>query len=255
VGAQAPAVSAAAPRLAAADMQTFLEKARIVRRQDAGDGVTGSLRVTLSDGSLTHDAHVQTVDEAATVYRTQSSVELNFRDSYRYNIAAYRIAQLIGLETVPMSVKRYIDGKEAAVTWWLDDVLMDERRRLKAGARGPDPRRTATQLQVMRVFDELIQNRDRNQGNIVWTRDWTLWLIDHTRAFRLEEKLRKPQTLTRCPRAMFDGMKRLTDASIESATEDFLTSAERRALLARRDLIVKLYEGRIARLGEAAVLF
>ena len=37
----------------------------------------------------------------------------------------------------------------------------------------------------MRIWDELIQNRDRNQGNILWTHDWTLWLIDHTRAFRL----------------------------------------------------------------------
>ena len=39
------------------------------------------------------------------------------------------------------------------------------------------------QLQVVRVFDELIQNRDRNQGNILWTSDWKMWLIDHTRAF------------------------------------------------------------------------
>ena len=37
----------------------------------------------------------------------------------------------------------------------------------------------------LRIFDELIQNRDRNTGNLLWTTDWKMWMIDHTRAFRL----------------------------------------------------------------------
>ena len=53
--------------------------------------------------------------------------------------------------------------------------------------------KTTKQIQIMRVFDELIQNRDRNQGNILWTNDWTMWLIDHTRAFRLGKELLKPE--------------------------------------------------------------
>lgn len=250
-----PPVAPAAPRLTPAEMQAFLESAHIVRRREAGDGVTGSLRVTLSDERLTHDAHVQTVDESATVYRTSTSVELNFKDTYRYNIAGYRLAQLIGLTTVPMSVRRVIDGHDAAVTWWLDDVLMDEKRRRKSGARAPDSLRYQNQLQMMRVFDELIQNRDRNQGNMVWTRDWTLWLIDHTRAFRLEEKLLKPNYLTRCERGFFERLQAMTEESLEAAVGDSLNGWERKAVLARRDLIVKFYQARIARFGEPAVLF
>ena len=30
-----------------------------------------------------------------------------------------------------MSVERNIDGKMAAVTWWVDDVKMDEKERLE----------------------------------------------------------------------------------------------------------------------------
>ena len=41
----------------------------------------------------------------------------------------------------------------------------------------------------MKVWDELIQNKDRNAGNIIWTSDWSMWLIDHTRAFRLGKEL------------------------------------------------------------------
>jgi hypothetical protein len=250
-----PSAPPASPRLTLAEMETFLRTARIIRRRDAGDGVTGSRRVTLSDGRLTHDAHLQTVDESATVFQSSRKTELNFKDSYRYNIAAYRLAQAVGLTTVPMSVRRFIDGKTAAITWWLDDVLMNERQRLKAGSSSPDPRRTANQLQVMRVFDELIRNHDRNQGNLVWTTDWTLWLIDHTRAFRLHDTLLNPRTLVRCERGLLEGLKGLTQASLAQAVGDSLNEAEQRAVLIRRDQIVKLYQHRIATLGEAAVLF
>jgi len=245
----------AAPSLTREEMATFLLKARVTRTRDAGSGVTGSKRVTLTDGTLTHDAHLQSVDVAAPVFEAGRNTELNFKDTYRYNIAGYRLAQLIGLETVPMSVERNVDGKTASMTWWVDDVKMDEKDRLKAKTLGPDPVRTSKQIQVMRVFDELIQNRDRNQGNILWTSDFTMWLIDHTRAFRLGKDLLKPEQLARCDRGLLERLKSLTPESLVQAVGSSLTRLEQEAILARRDRIVKLYEDRIARLGEAVVLF
>ena len=243
------------PALDAQAMETFLLKARIIKERQAPVGVTGSRLVTLTDGAITHDAHVQTVDVSQKVFQAGKNTELNFKDTYRYNVAAYRVAQLIGLSTVPMSVKRIVDGKEASMTWWVDDIAMDEKARLKARNFGPDPARTDRQIQTMRVFDELIQNKDRNQGNILWDRQWTLWLIDHTRAFRLEKKLLKPERLLRCDRRLFERLKTMTAESLKDATGDFLTRYEQEALLARRDRIVKLYSDRIAKQGEAAVLY
>jgi len=75
---------------------------------------------------MTHDAHVQAVDVARAVFQAGKASEVNFKDTYRYNIAGYRLARLIGLDSVPMSVERNVEGKVAAVTWWLDDVMMDE---------------------------------------------------------------------------------------------------------------------------------
>jgi hypothetical protein len=249
--ASAPAV----PRLTPEEMQTFLLKARIVKMRDAGSGVTASRRVTLSDERLTHDAHIQTVDIATPVFEAGRNTELNFKDTYRYNVAGYRLARLLGLDTVPMSVERNVDGKVAAITWWVDDVHMDEKARIKAKTLGPDPVRTNKQIQVMRVFDELIQNRDRNQGNILWTSDWTMWMIDHTRAFRLGKNLLKPDQLARCDRALLERLRSLTSEGLAQAVGNSLTKDEQAALLTRRDRIVKHYEDRIVRLGEAVVLF
>jgi len=243
------------PPLSPEQMETFLLKARISNQRDAGSGVTNSRRATLSDGQTTHDAHIQTVDIAQQVFEAGRNTEVNFKDTYRYNIAGYRLARLIGLNTVPMSVERTIEGKVAAVTWWVDDVKMDEKDRMKIKSLGPDPVRTTKQIQIMRVWDELIQNRDRNQGNILWTSDWTMWLIDHTRAFRLGHNLLKPENLSRCDRGLLERLRAITPEALAEAVGSSLTKQEQEALLVRRDRIIKHYEDRIARLGEPVVLF
>ena len=254
-GQQAATPAPVSTQLSPAEMEVFLLQASMSRIRDAGAGVTASQRATLSDGRLTHDAHIQTVDIARPVFQAGAKTELNFKDTYRYNIAGYRLARLVGLETVPMSVERNVNGKAASVTWWVDDVLMDEKERMRKSTSGPNPGRTTSQLQVMLVWDELIQNKDRNRGNIVWTKDWTMWLIDHTRAFRLGKDLMKPETLTRCERGLFERLNALTDESIAEAVGTSLTKLERDALLERRDRIVTILSDRIAKLGEDVVLF
>jgi hypothetical protein len=249
------AAKASPPQLSKEEIEAFLLKGKITKTRDAGGGVTASARGTMTDGHITHDVHIQNVDISQSVFEAGKSTELNFKDSYRYNVAGYRLAQLLGLNTVPMSVQRVVNGKDSALTWWVDDVKMDEKERMKQKTLGPDPIRTTKQIQIMRVFDELIQNRDRNQGNILWTSDFTMWLIDHTRAFRLGKTLLKPEQLVRCERGLLEKMRAMTPESLSQAVGSSLTKPEQEALLARRDAIVKLYEEKIAKLSELAVLF
>lgn len=237
------------------EMEAFLLKGTILDVRDAGGGVTGSRRAKVTHGTMTHDVHIQSVDIMKPVFSAGEHTELNFKDSYRFNIAGYRLARLLGIHTVPMSVERSVNGKTAAVTWWVDDVQMDEKERLKRKTMGPNPLRTSHQIQLMRIWDELIQNRDRNQGNILWTNDWTMWLIDHTRAFRLGKDLVKPEDLTRIDRGLLARLKDLTKDSVAKAVGNSLFESERDAVIERRDRIVRLYEERVARVGEAAVIF
>ena len=253
------AQNAAAPApvaLTAPQMEEFLLRAKIVRTRGAGGGITGSQRATLSDGVWTHDAQIQIIDQARTLFQPPGAApEMNFKDSYRYNVAGYRLAVLLGLDNVPMSVERRVDGKLAAVTWWIDEVMMDERERLKTEARGPDPERTAMQTHVMRVFDELIANRDRNMGNLVWTKDWTMWMIDHTRAFRLDTDLQRPNVLLRVERSLLEHMRGLTLDAVTKSVGRSLTRQEIQAVLKRRDAIVTLFDAKIAERGEGPVVY
>ena len=241
--------------LSAHEIERFLLEAELTDFRDAGLGVTGSRRATGSTDHLTHHVHIQTVDfrRPASVL-TGARAQLDFRDSYRYNIGAYRLAALLGLDNVPVSVERRVQGVPAAVTWWVDDVAMDEGERLARRTFGPTPALTQRQLYTMFVFDELIQNRDRNQGNVLWTSSWKMWLIDHTRAFGRAVELTQPAVLLRIPRGLLDNLRALTADTLAGAVEGSLTSSEQSRVMRRRELLVAHFEDRIARFGEGAVV-
>ena len=259
--AQAPAPSVTAKDLSLEQMRVFLSTAAIVKTKAAGKGVTGTRQATLSDGRVTHDAQIQTVDEARALFEAGAKSEVNFKDTYKFNIAAYELARLIGLDNVPMSVERRVQDKTAAMTWWLDDLLivdgkpLDEEVRKKKKLTPPDALRFSRQIQVMKIFDELIQNVDRNQGNAMWDKTWKLWMVDHTRAFRLGRELKRPDDLIWCERSLLEGLRRLTADALSAAVGRNLTKSEVDAVMVRRDLLVKHFDALIARRGEAVVLF
>ncbi len=238
----------------------FLRTAKVVATRPIGKGVTGALRVTLSDGAITHDAAFQSVSQekiGADVPQTlRRPGEIRFVDHYRYNIAAWEVAQLLGIgHMMPATVERSV-GKPGALSWWVDDVLMDEEERELKGALPPaGVSGLARQRQSMWVFSELVRDTDRNKGNVVYTGDWRLVMLDFTRAFRIQPSLGAPATLNGCSRQLLAGLRTLTAPTIKAAVSGHLTSEEIRAVLRRRDLLVAHFEGLIAARGEAAVLY
>jgi hypothetical protein len=252
---QVDAAASPAAVLTDEEMEQFLLNAKVLKTKSFSKGVTKARRVSMSDGRMTHDAQIQDVDIEKAIFEVSPKhTEINFKDLFRYNTAAYRLSRLLGLDNVPVSVERIVDGKPAAVTWWLDDVAMEEGDRAKKKIEGNSLRRR-NYWAVMAVFDELIQNRDRNGGNILWSSDWKLWMIDHTRAFRLGKSLLQPKALSVCDRALLDRLRGLTRPALAAAVGKTLTAPEIDALMSRRDLIVKLFDERVATLGQARVLF
>jgi hypothetical protein len=238
------AQQSSAPTLSDEEIERFLRESKVVRTRGTSKGVTGSIRATLTDGTMTHDAHIQTVDERKASIQLRGSVEFDFRDSYAFNIAAYRIDRMVGLNLVPVSIERRWQTKPAAFTWWVDDVMLDEGERMKKKVEPPQPAVWNESMQLMRIFDQLIYNTDRNLGNVLITKDWRVWAIDHTRAFRRHKTLKTPENVTRCDRQMVERMKQLDLPSLKRDVGNYLTDWELEALLARRDAIVALLEKR-----------
>ena len=238
------------PALSLEQQEQFLATAKVIKSRQVNEGITGIRRLTLTDGTLTHDAAFQTIDEAKVNFDAGNASELNFRDCWKYSVAAYRLGKMLGLDTIPATVERKYSGSTGALTWWVDDVMMNQTAMLQKHLRPPDARAWNMQMQTVRVFDQLIYNVDRNAGNLLITRDWTLWMIDHTRAFRLYHDLKNPQMLAICDREMFQKMKDLNQDQLEKQLMPYLNRREIEGVLARRDKIVNFFVA-----GGDAVLF
>jgi hypothetical protein len=234
----------------------FLLNADIVSMREIGTGITRPRRAELDNGTVQHDAHIQTVDEFQARFEGERGVEFNFTDSYKYNIAAYRLDRLLGLRMVPVSVGRTVAGDRAAVTWWVDNDTMMMREFDENALRPPDSLAWADQIMSIRFFNELVYNTDANTGNFVIDEDWAIHMVDFTRAFRINDTLREPESIAniRIPRSVFDAVRTLDFQMLDEVMEGLLTDRQIRALLARRDLIVQSLEAQIRRRGEAGVL-
>jgi hypothetical protein len=240
------------PRSASrSEQEAFLVNAKIVSERPAYPGAKYSLRVTLDDGTVTRDAFAETVDEP-------------FKWDFRFNVAAYELDKLLRLDLVPPAVYRSVNGRPAAVSWRVD-VAMSELERRKRGIDAPDPERWSNDMQAVRLFDELIANDYRDISpefelstvwdNLLITSDWRMWLVDHTRTFRITTELEHPESLTRCDRALLRTLRGLNKEVFVQSLGKYLTAGQLDALEARRALLVQHFDEQIRKRGEDAVLY
>jgi len=258
--AQTATAPVAAPALTQAEIRDFLLTAKVIRSRSISKGVTSPKRLTLTNGTLTHDAAFQAIDERQQVATLagggrSTAVEMNFVDAYRYNIAAYELAGLLGLDyMMPVHVERRWDGKKGSLSWWVD-TIMDEGERLKRKIQPPNATGWNHQMYRMRVFAALTRDTDRNVGNVLITPEWKVMMIDFTRAFRLQTELIYAKDLGKIDRALLPRLEALTKDGVKQAVGDYLTTAEIEAVIKRRDVIVAHFKKLIAELGESAVLY
>ena len=237
--------------------EEFLLKAKVIHSSHPGKGVTDPYRLTLSDGTVTHDALFQSIDELKPQMQfADGHTEFNFKDSYKYNIAGYQLAKLLGLDNmIPVAVERDWHGMRGSMVWWIPNIAMDEGDRTEKKIDAPDPDAWNKQMYKVRVFDTLIYDTDANLTNVLITKDWKIWRIDFTRAFRTWKKLKDPKDLVMCDKDLFAKLKALNQDEVKEATKKYLSGSEIKAVMARRDLIVEQFNKMIAEKGEAAVLY
>ena len=236
-----------------AEIEAFLLTATVVGDGPPSDAAR-SWRVSLSDGIRKHDAGVEAADGSDPTGRT-----------YKFNIAAYELNKALGLNLVVPAVERVMNGRPASLTWWLNDFAMNELDRRRKKIDPPDVANWNLQMQAVRAFDELISNTYRDTSpalylNTVWdnlliTNDWTIWITDHTGAFRIRRGLQDPESLTRCDRALLGRLRALNRELLQRTLGKYLSSKQLDALEARRGLLVRHFDQQIAMKGEAAILY
>ena len=244
------------PNLSKEQIKQFLLTAKVVSSHGSKKGITDTSRLTLSDGTVTHDASFQSVDEHSSVKKfADGRTEVNFVDSYKYNLAAYALAELVGFDDMmPVYVERKWEGHSGSLSWWLP-IKMDDAERMKQKLEPPDKDAWNNQMYKIRVFDALVYDTDPNLTNVLIGEDWKLWRIDFSRAFRDFKELKDPKDLVRCDRQFLEKLKALNADQLTEKTKQYLSKDEIKAVMARRDKIVAQFQKLIAEKGENEVLY
>jgi hypothetical protein len=242
--------------------EEFLRTAEIVRFEEIGEGVTKPYKLYLKKDGL----------ELKAAWKNAKGMQGGFLEGWQYEIAAYRLDKLIGLDMVPPAVEREFRGKPGALVLWADNKysllkVMDN------GIRIPDEAKDRTEKMkwLTRAWDSLIGNEDRTQQNFLYTEDWRTIIFDHSRAFRSGGEFDKrlmfgrdglkmtaqgaPMLFRRLPRWFVDKIKTLTFENIRAAVGSTLTDKEIKAILIRRDLLLREIAQMVREQGEAAVLY
>ena len=237
--------------------EDFLKTADIVGFTDIPEGVTKPIRVFLKKGDV----------EGSGAWKKIKGVEQGFVEGWQYEIAAYEMDKLLGLNMIPPTVERQVKGEKGSLQLWME-FIMSDLERMDHDIRIPPSRldNWSKMKYLMRAFDSLIANEDRTQQNIRYAENWRIILIDHSRSFRSSRKFTsnlvygkngiKEQKLFRIlPKAFVENVRALNFDIIKKAIGPYLEDKEIRAILARKILLLKEIDEMIKDQGEDKVLY
>lgn len=229
------------------EQERFLLQARVVEvDKNKVGGRTAPWVVTLDDGKTRQRALFKHVDSR----RPQATP-----DSYKYELAAYELAKLLGVRIVPPVVEREISGRPGSLQVFLENCLREKERRRKK-IEPPDSRSFADALEEVRVFEHLVHDVCLDADDIWIHRDsWKVWRVDFSEAFAPYPELLEDCAITRCSRRLYQGLLKVDDGTVTSSLKPYLNESEINALLQRKSLLIKTLQKLIKDKGEEAVLF
>jgi hypothetical protein len=246
--------------------EEFLRTAEIIKSEPEREGVTHPWKLILRQGDVEHKA----------VWKNIDIMDGEIPDRWRFEIAAYRLDKLLGLNMIPPVVEREFRGKKGDLSLWADNKYSELKVEEENISKPESVLAHWNDMKYLtRAWDCLIANDDRTQQNVLYTEDWRTILIDHTRAFRSDkahrERLiygskgiktmddgkggRRPVLFRRLPRAFVEKIRSLEKAAVQAAVGPYLTGAEIDALMARKPILLAEIDEMIRRDGESAVLY
>ncbi len=223
------------------EIEKMLAEGKVAKIEDVPIGVTKPQRATLEGQPSMRFAWKA----------LRPGYSRGFMESYKAEIAAYKFDRMVGLNMVPPIVERNMNGSNGAAVLWVENT---RGWSVEKPPQGPEPA-WSMQLTRMKMFDLIIANIDRNQGNLIYDHDWHLFLIDHSRAFTGKKNLKGMAALGRVDRELWNKMAALTIEDLDRGLDKWVGTNEKKAILIRRDLMLKQITEMVAKRGEKAVFY
>ncbi len=243
------------------EIEEFLKTAQIISSADIPEGVTKPTRLFLKKGDI----------ERSGVWKNPKGMQKGHLEGWQYEIAAYEMDKLLDLNLIPPTIEREFKGKSGSLQFWVESQFSELNVfEQKIGIPRSKFYNRENMKYITRAFDSLIGNADRTKQNVLYTKDWRMILIDHSRSFRSSKKYTKklmygakglikargrPMLFKRLPRTFVEKVKALNYDDIKNAVGPYLKGKEIKAVLLRKELLLKEIEEMVKEQGEDKVLY
>ncbi len=227
------------------ELMEFLGTAEVIKIENTKLGITKPKKITLMKDGLTLRAVFKSHTEKIRFTRGNNFKRVvNQADRYENDKAAYELAQLMNITMIPATVIRKINKQKGVVQLWVEDSIV-KKDIYQSKSNELDVCPFKKQKSIMHVFDILIYNDDRNLGNELYTlKDCKLWMIDHSRSFRLKKKVPKylKTKKIRMSNELADVLRQLKIDELEELLSNYISIKQIKAIIDRRNLILKIWE-------------
>jgi hypothetical protein len=239
-----------------AETELCLSEGKILKKLRDLDGVTRPEMFLIECGGEKRRVVVKKLDDQRRGIQRfhDGSWEMNYSDSYRYERAAYLLDRELGLDMVPVAVIREVKNKESGVLEWIDGA--SHVKQMPTSPTGPQMAELARQKAVMRIFDALIYNTDRNEKNyLIDHQSWKLYLIDHSRAFRSVGELPESfqRTTPRLSRDLYQRLQNLERDALIDLMDRSIDRGQIDKILERRDKILEKIDRACDEFGDEVI--
>jgi hypothetical protein len=168
----------------------------------------------------------------------------------------YELDKLLGLDIVPPTVERQIGREVGSLQLWVDGSMREWERKNIRKVSPPDMEAWNNQISTLKVYLQLIWDTDFNNiSNLLVDESWKLWKIDASRAFYIDRKLRREDSLNRFSRKLLAALENLDRDELEKTLKPWLSPRQIKTLWQRRARVLELADERVAEFGEGPVLY
>ncbi len=220
-------------------VEEFLKTAAITITGTTREGKTKPFKIELRKNGKMIKGIFKYKDSAPFNERGSWNKKNNIADRYQYEMAAYHLDRILGINLIPVTIERKVNGKSGIVQIWIDGLISemtmkDNNIPFKGDCSKED------QDNLINTFDYLISNRDRNQSNVLYSKeDLQIWFIDHSRSF--DARTKRPKMIKRTKIKLTDRFKQALQAlNYEDlqVLRPWLHKRQINGLLLRRDKLI-----------------
>lgn len=211
------------------DALIFLANAPVVSvHPDEDAGRTEPWMVILDDGNIRHKAIFKHIDRPRPH---------PLPDSYRYELSAYRLHRLLGLDFIPPTTVRTLENRTGSLQLYMEDCVPLEEAGKDESVK-ISMKEIEERIQDIVVFDALTYCGCRHSKDILYQlSSGNIYRVDYSEAFEPRRSLPSECSIKGCSQALWEKLESISDYEIRRVMEACLNEQEIDALLMRRRLI------------------